>query len=86
MTKKSKSSGKLSAGIHSNVSSALLKSMRADYMASGTRIANQRRAFDAGKNVMVTMANPNTTETNKPYVRVPANQVWKRISKNSSTR
>lgn len=41
------------------------------------KITNQLKAFLAGKRVMLTIANPNKNETNKPYIRVPANEVWK---------
>ena len=30
-----------------------------------------------GKNVMLTIANPNKNETNKPFIRVPAHTVWR---------
>ena len=41
------------------------------------RIINQLIAFNAGKNVMQTIANPNKNETNKPFIRVPAHTVWR---------
>jgi len=41
------------------------------------RIMNQLKAHLAGKRVMLTIANPNTNETNKPFIRVPAGTVWK---------
>ena len=44
---------------------------------SGLRIRNQLKAFLAGKNVVLTIPNPNKTETNKPFIRVPASTVWK---------
>lgn len=62
--------GEVSKGIHSNVSSATKRAMRADYMASADRLLNQRRAFDAGKRTVVTIANPNKEETNKRFIRV----------------
>jgi len=79
MAKKSgKSKGNVSAGIHSNVSKSVRRAMRADYLASGDRIINQRKAFDAGKNVMVTIPNPNPNETNKRFIRVNAKTIWKK--------
>jgi ribosomal protein L21E len=72
-----KSKGQVSAGIHSNVSSTLRRAMRKDYLASGDRIINQLAAFRKGKNVMVTIENPNKNETNKRFIRVPGSQVWK---------
>lgn len=72
-----KSSGAISAGIHSNVSNGTKRAMRAAYLASGERIMNQRKAFDAGKNVMLTIPNPNPNETDKRFIRVNAKTVWK---------
>ena len=72
-----KSKGFISQGIHSNVSKSVRKAMRADYLASSERVINQRRAFDAGKNVMVTIPNPNPNETNKRFIRVNARNVWR---------
>jgi hypothetical protein len=72
-----KSNGEVSAGIHSNVAKSTRRKMRSDYLASNERLLNQRRAFDSGKHVMVTIANPNQSETNKPYIRVPAKTVWR---------
>lgn len=72
-----KSKGNVSAGIHSNVSSATRRAMRKDYLASGERIINQLAAYRKGKNVMVTIENPNKNETNKRFIRVPGSQVWK---------
>lgn len=72
-----KSSGFISQGIHSNVSKSIRQAMRQDYLASGNRIINQRKAFDSGKNVMVTISNPNPNETNKRFIRVNAKTIWK---------
>lgn len=76
-----KSSGKVSAGIHSNVSTSTKRAMRAAYMASGDRIINQRKAFDAGKNVMLTIPNPNKEDRSRLFIRVPAPQVWNNFKK-----
>lgn len=76
-----KSKGNVSAGIHSNVSKGVRRAMREAYLASGDRLINQRKAFDAGKNVMVTIANPNPNETNKRFIRITAKEAgWKRNS------
>lgn len=77
--KSSKSSGKTSAGIHSNVSRSLVNAIRADYMASPERLINQLRAFRKGKRVMVTIANPNKEEAakGKAFIRVPASTIWR---------
>ena len=36
----------------------------------------QREAWQQGKNVVLTIPNPNTTETNKPFIKVKASEVW----------
>ncbi len=71
-----KSKGFISQGIHSNVQRSVLKAMRQDYMASGERIVNQRAAWAKGKNVVLTIENPNKNETNKRYIRVSARDLW----------
>jgi hypothetical protein len=76
-SKAGKTKGAVSAGIHSNVSKKVLNALRSDYMKSGQRLLNQRIAFDAGKNVMVTIENPNKNETNKRFIRVNARDVWR---------
>ena len=74
-----KSKGNVSAGIHSNVSRSTRSAMRKEYMASGDRIINQLKAFRKGKNVMVTIPNPDPNCTNKRFIRVPAKEAgWKR--------
>lgn len=65
-----KSKGFISQGIHSNVSTATRRAVRADYMASADRVINQRKAFDKGKRTMVTIENPNKEQTNKRFIRV----------------
>ena len=40
------------------------------------RILDQQAAWKKGKNVVLTVHNPNKTETNKMYIKVPAWQVW----------
>jgi len=41
------------------------------------RTLNQQVAFRKGKNVMVTIPNPIKSETNKPFIRVNAKEIWK---------
>lgn len=55
------------------------KERRREYMESGDRMYNQLIAFTRGKNVMVTVPNPNTNETNKRMIRVPAQEVWRTV-------
>lgn len=60
-----------------NVSKSITKSLRKDYNSSLARLNNQLAAWKKGKRVMLTIANPNKKETNKPYIRVNAFEVWK---------
>ena len=71
-----KSSGAVSQGIHSNVRQGILNANRKEYRASGLRLLNQRRAWAKGKNVVLLLENPNKNETDKPFVRVNARDVW----------
>lgn len=77
MAKKAgKSKGAVSAGIHSNVNRQVTNQMRRDYMASGMRYSNQRAAWLRGKNVVLTIENPNREDTKRRYIRVNAREVW----------
>lgn len=75
------STGKVSQGIHSNVRQSLLNANRKEYRASGQRLLNQRRAFEKGKRVMVTIPNPNPHETSRPFIRVTAIEAGWRSNK-----
>lgn len=77
--KSSKSSGKTSAGVHSNVSRKLTNAIRSEYLNSPERLINQLRAHKQGKRVVVTIANPNKEEAakGKAFMRVPASTIWR---------
>lgn len=68
-----KSSGYISQGLVGTTKSRSKNDP--DYPAR--RIMNQLLAFKAGKNVVLTIPNPNTNETNKPFIRVNARDVWR---------
>jgi|TARA_B100000902_G_scaffold196258_1_gene187455 hypothetical protein len=75
MGKKRLSSGYTSKG---EVGSPMKTRLRhGDEGYASNKMQNQLRAFLKGKRVMVTIANPNKSETNKPYIKVPANEVWR---------
>ena len=40
------------------------------------RVLNQLNAFRRGKNVVLTISNPNKTERAKPFIKVNAKDVW----------
>lgn len=71
-----KSKGFVSQGIHSNVARSTKRAMRQDYLASGDRIMNQLMAWKKGKNVVLTIENPNKNETGKRFIKVNARDVW----------
>ena len=76
MGKKKKSDGYTSMGLHSNVSKDTLKAMRKERSHLDTMI-NKYDAFKKGKNVMLTIPNPNAkSEPAKPFIRVSAKEVW----------
>ena len=73
--KKSKSSGYTSKGIVGRPAKSRLRHFEEGFASQ--KIINQLIAFKAGKNVMLTIENPNKNETNKPFLRVPAHTVWR---------
>jgi hypothetical protein len=65
-----KSKGFISQGIHSNVDRKVTNAMRSEYLQSGDRILNQMAALRKGKDVVMTIANPNKEQTNKKFIKV----------------
>ena len=65
-----KKESKQSSGLHSNVSKKILKSMRREYINSSMRVLNQQKALSQGKDIVMTIENPNKNETNRPFIRV----------------
>tara|TARA_Y100000114_G_scaffold28049_2_gene23688 strand:- start:9919 stop:10176 length:258 start_codon:yes stop_codon:yes gene_type:complete len=57
------------------------KESRREYMASGLREYNQLMAYKRGRNVVVTIPNPNTNETNKRFIKVKGRDYFKSVSK-----
>jgi hypothetical protein len=65
-----KSKGFISQGVHSNVSKKTRNAMRSDYMKSSDRLLNQQAALAKGKDIVLTIANPNKEQTNKRFIKV----------------
>ena len=65
-----------SKGERPTVSRRWKKLMRKDVMEND-RLYNQWDAFQKGKNVVLTIKNPIKSETNKPFIRVPAKEQWR---------
>lgn len=53
------------------------KEARREWVGSTAQMTAKVEAFKKGKNVMLTVANPNKNETNKPFIRVNAKDVWR---------
>ena len=81
MGKKKQRAHQVSKGQRDSVARSTVKAIRRDYMQSSDRLDNQLAAFLRGKNVMLTIPNPNKNETNKRMIRVPAAEVWRRGGK-----
>ena len=75
-----KSSGFVSKGQRPNVSKWTRKAIKRDVTLL-ERANNQMDAHLKGKNVMLTIENPIKSETNKPFIRVPAKQEWRHTGK-----
>ena len=77
MGKKRTRSGHVSKGVHSQKKTFAQKACRREYKNTIARLHNQYIAFTRGKNVVLTMENPNKNQTNKRFIRVNARDVWK---------
>ena len=64
-----------SKGERRNVAKSTRKQMR-DAVTPLTMMSNKMKAWRAGKNVIVTIPNPNKKETNKKFIKVNAKEVW----------
>ena len=78
MAKGKRSSGKnyVSKGERDSVSRSIKKAVRLEYMTTDARTANQTAAWRAGKNVMLTIPNPDKKNTKERMIRVPAIDYW----------
>jgi len=73
-----KSSGKhyVSKGERPNVTRSVLNALRREYLQSDARINNQTKAWRRGKNVMLTVPNPDKKNTKERMIRVSAIDYW----------
>ena len=76
MGKKKSRASQTSKGERRNVVNGL-----GDERTELQRINDKMNAFRKGKNVMLTIENPNKNETNKPFIRVPAKEQWRHTGK-----
>lgn len=80
MGKKKTRAHQVSKGERRPIDPRWRKEYRREYNGSITQMQNKVDAWLKGKNVMLTIENPNKNETNKKFIRVNANKVWKRKS------
>ena len=73
-----RSSGKhyVSKGERPNVTRSVLNALRREYRTSDARLNNQVKAWRRGKNVMLTVKNPDKKNTKERMIRIPAIDVW----------
>ncbi len=76
MGKKKSRASQTSKGQRRNVVAGL-----SDDRTELQKVNDKMNAFRKGKNVMLTIANPNKNETKKPFIRVPAKQEWRHTGK-----
>jgi hypothetical protein len=79
MAKGKKSSGNkyTSKNERPNVNKKILNMTRNYYLTMPfDRLVNQVNAWEAGKKVMVTIANPNDKDTKHRFIRVHAKEMW----------
>ena len=72
MAKGKRASGKhyTSKGEVPTVNKKVKNAIRSDYLQSQERFVNQMRALHKGKDVVLTVPNPNKQETNKRMIKV----------------
>lgn len=72
MGKGKRASGKhyTSKGERKVVNQKVSNAVRSDYIRSPERFVNQMRALHKGKDVVLTVENPNKNETNKRFIKV----------------
>ena len=80
MARGKKSSGKnyTSKGERNNVQKDILKTLRREYLSNNLDLMlNKQKAWRQGRKVYLTIKNPAATKgSNRPFIRVPANEVW----------
>lgn len=76
MGKKRSRATQVSKGERRCINKSLLKAVRLVYRSSDERVRNQITAWRAGKNVMLTIPNPDKKNTKERMIRIPAVEYW----------
>jgi hypothetical protein len=77
MGKKKQRAHQVSKGERRSVDLRWSKVARKEWTGSTAQMIAKMEAFRKGKNVMLTIPNPNKNETNKRFIRVNAKEVFK---------
>lgn len=77
MGKKKSRDSQTSKGERNNVRKDIRKIARREYLQSRDRHINQVEAFKRGKNVVLTVPNPDKNNTKERMIRVNAKDYWR---------
>ena len=77
MAKKRQRAHQVSKGERKPQNPRWSKEARREWVGSTAQMIAKVEAFKKGRNVVLTIANPNKSETNKPFIRVNAKDVWR---------
>lgn len=78
MGKKQSRTKYVSKGERRPINKKLTKESRREWNGSTAQMTAKYNAWLRGRNVVLTIPNPNKNETNKRFIRVNANDVWRR--------
>ena len=76
MGKKKSRTSQTSTGTVGRSNQYASKLKRREYRGTAEHSSNQLAEFYRGRNVVLTVENPNKNETNKRFIRVNARDVW----------
>lgn len=77
MAKKRQRAHQVSKGERRSADPRWSKIARKEWQGSTAQMSAKIEAFNRGKNVMLTIPNPNKNETNKRFIRVNAREVFR---------
>ena len=77
MGKKRSRAKQVSAGITHSNPTLPSKALRREYRGLNGKSTKPLEALMRGKNVVLTIENPNKNETNKRFIKVPSTEYWK---------
>jgi hypothetical protein len=77
MAKKKQRAHQVSKGERKSQNLRWTKEARREWVGSTAQANAKIEAFRKGKNVVLTIANPNKAETNKPFIKVNAKEIYR---------